>query len=80
MVNGTNGMKSCVFIIAIVFSATPCALIGDTTRDDILESVDDVIPQLEKEMRDAVKALEFERAAEIRDTNLSLKQRVVFEY
>ncbi len=47
---------------------------------DMLESVDDVIQQLEKEMRDAVKALEFERAAEIRDTILSLKQRVVFEY
>ncbi len=48
--------------------------------EDILGDVDEIIHRLEKEMREAVKALEFERAAEIRDRIKSLKQRVVFEF
>ena len=47
---------------------------------EALENIDDVVGQLEKEMRKAVKELEFERAAEIRDKIRSLKQRVVFEF
>jgi excinuclease ABC subunit B len=61
----------------------PAATLSETTADygtDALENIDDRVKKLEKEMRKAVKALEFERAAEIRDKIKSLKQRVVFEY
>jgi excinuclease ABC subunit B len=47
---------------------------------DVLENIDDIVGQLEKEMRRAIKDLEFEQAAEIRDRIKSLKQRLVFEF
>ena len=61
----------------------PAARISEPLSEygaDLLEGLDGILQQLEKEMREAVKALEFERAAEIRDRIKSLKQRVVFEY
>jgi len=45
-----------------------------------IDRLDTVIAKLEKEMKLAVKALEFEKAAEIRDKIKSLKQSVIFEF
>jgi excinuclease ABC subunit B len=44
-----------------------------------LEDVDKTIREMEKEMRAAAKALEFERAAGLRDRIKSLRELVVFE-
>ncbi len=43
-----------------------------------LGNIDDLIESLEKEMKAAAKALEFEKAAELRDRIKELKQLVVF--
>lgn len=60
----------------------PATALSESMADygtDALENIDDIVGQLEKEMRKVVKDLEFERAAEIRDRIKRLKQRVVFE-
>ena len=44
-----------------------------------LDDVDDLIKELEQEMRKAAKALEFERAADLRDRIKALKKKYVFE-
>jgi excinuclease ABC subunit B len=43
------------------------------------EKMEAVIPRLEKEMRKAAKALEFERAARLRDRIADLKKQMMFE-
>jgi excinuclease ABC subunit B len=44
-----------------------------------LDDIDTVIRSLEAEMQAAVKSLEFERAAELRDQVRDLKKLMVFE-
>jgi len=44
-----------------------------------LDGMDDLIKELEQEMRKAAKALEFEQAADLRDRIKALKQKYVFE-
>ena len=51
----------------------------DRTRYKTLDDVDSVIHSLETEMRTAAKALEFERAAELRDQIHELKKLIVLE-
>ena len=51
----------------------------DVAQHDSLESMDDVIKDMEKEMEQAAKELAFERAAEIRDQINALKKMIVFE-
>jgi len=51
----------------------------DLTQYKSLDDIDDVIKSLDSEMQKAVKALEFERAAELRDQIKRLKKLVVFE-
>jgi excinuclease ABC subunit B len=49
---------------------------------DAYESLDDIdkaVGELEHEMKTAAKALEFERAAELRDRIRSLQKLAVFE-
>jgi excinuclease ABC subunit B len=51
-------------------------------REDAYDSLDDIdkaVQELEHEMKTAAKALEFERAAELRDRIRSLQKMVVFE-
>ncbi len=47
---------------------------------DSLNVLDDIVKAMEKEMADAAKSLEFERAAELRDQIKALKKRIVFEF
>jgi excinuclease ABC subunit B len=51
----------------------------DLTQYKSLDDVDEVIKSLNSEMQAAAKALEFERAAELRDQIKRLKKLVVFE-
>ena len=44
-----------------------------------LDNIDKAIREMEKEMKAAAKALEFERAAEMRDRIKALQKLVVFE-
>jgi excinuclease ABC subunit B len=46
---------------------------------DSLENVDDTIKNLEEQMKQAAKALAFERASELRDQIKALKKMMVFE-
>jgi len=46
---------------------------------DSLDDIDKAVRELEQEMRTAAKALEFERAAELRDRIRSLQKLAVFE-
>jgi excinuclease ABC subunit B len=52
----------------------------DLARYKSLDDVDDMIKSLGAEMQAAAKALEFERAAELRDQIKRLKKLVVFEF
>ena len=52
----------------------------DVAPYESLESMDDVIKNMEKEMEQAAKELAFERAAEIRDQIKALKKMIVFEF
>ncbi len=45
-----------------------------------LDNLDEIISNLEKEMEDAARELEFEKAAELRDRIREIKKRVIFEY
>ncbi len=56
----------------------------EKVQEDILEfesldAFEDMILQMEKEMKEAAKALEFEKAAGLRDRINDLKKRLVFE-
>jgi excinuclease ABC subunit B len=46
---------------------------------DSLENIDDIIKNLEKQMKQAAKELAFERASELRDQIKALKKMIVFE-
>ena len=50
------------------------------SRYKSLDNIDDIISNLEKEMEEAAKELEFERAAELRDRISDIKKRIVFEF
>ena len=52
----------------------------DLTQYKSLDDVDDVIKSLDSEMQKAAKALEFERAADLRDQIKRLKKLIVFEF
>lgn len=60
-------------------TAPPHELAEDLTQYKSLDDVDKAIKSLDSEMRAAAKALEFERAAELRDQIKRLKKLVVFE-
>ena len=62
-----------------VEAAPPDELAEDLIQYKSLDDVDAVIKSLESEMQAAAKALEFERAAELRDQIKQLKKLVVFE-
>jgi excinuclease ABC subunit B len=51
----------------------------DLTQYKSLDDIDDVIKSLDSEMQKAAKALEFERAADLRDQIKRLKKLIVFE-
>jgi excinuclease ABC subunit B len=51
----------------------------DLNQYKSLDDVDEVIKSLDSEMQAAAKALEFERAAELRDQIKRLKKLIVFE-
>jgi len=44
-----------------------------------LNTIDDIVAKLEKEMQSAAKALEFEKAADLRDQIQTIKKQAVFE-
>jgi excinuclease ABC subunit B len=46
---------------------------------DSLDDLDDIIKNLEKEMKAAADELEFEKAAELRDQIEAIKKMIVFE-
>jgi excinuclease ABC subunit B len=50
-----------------------------TVEYESVEDMDDLIAELEKEMHEAARTLDFERAAELRDRIKVLKQKFVFE-
>jgi excinuclease ABC subunit B len=52
----------------------------DLTQYKSLDDIDDVIKSLDSEMQKAAKALEFERAADLRDQIKRLKKLIVFEF
>jgi excinuclease ABC subunit B len=51
----------------------------DLTQYKSLDDIDDVIKSLDSEMQKAARALEFERAADLRDQIKRLKKLIVFE-
>jgi excinuclease ABC subunit B len=57
----------------------PAELAEDLTRCKSLDDVDAVIKSLDSEMQAAARALEFERAAELRDQIKRLKRLIVLE-
>jgi excinuclease ABC subunit B len=63
-----------------VETASPYEVAEDLTQYKSLDDVDDMIKSLDSEMRAAAKALEFERAAELRDQIKRLKKLIVFEF
>jgi len=52
----------------------------DLTQYKSLDDIDDVIKSLDSEMQKAAKALEFERAADLRDQIKRLKKLIIFEF
>ena len=62
-----------------VEAAPPFEVAEDLTQYKSLDDVDDMIKSLDSEMQAAAKALEFERAAELRDQIKRLKELIVFE-
>jgi excinuclease ABC subunit B len=62
-----------------VEAASPDEVAEDLAQYKSLDDVDEVIKSLDSEMQAAAKALEFERAAELRDQIKRLKKLVVFE-
>ncbi len=51
----------------------------DVVGYDSLDKLDDIIKSLDKEMKKEAKALNFEKAAEIRDQIIDLKEIIVFD-
>lgn len=45
-----------------------------------LDNLDEIISILEKEMENAARELEFEKAAELRDRIRAIKEKIIFEY
>ncbi|MDP3285476.1 MAG: UvrB/UvrC motif-containing protein, partial [Desulfobacterales bacterium] len=45
-----------------------------------LDNLDEIISILEKEMENAARELEFEKAAELRDRIRAIKKKIIFEY
>jgi len=45
-----------------------------------LNNIDEIISNLEKEMENAARELEFEKAAELRDRIRDIKKKIIFEY
>lgn len=45
-----------------------------------LDNLDEIISILEKEMENAARELEFEKAAELRDKIRAIKEKIIFEY
>jgi len=45
-----------------------------------LDNLDEIISNLEKEMENAARELEFEKAAELRDRIRDIKKKIIFEY
>jgi excinuclease ABC subunit B len=45
-----------------------------------LDNLDEIISNLEKEMENAARELEFEKAAELRDRIRAIKKKIIFEY
>ena len=62
-----------------VDTESPYEVAEDLTKYKSLEDMDTLIRSLETEMQAAAKALEFERAAELRDQIRSLKKLIVLE-
>jgi excinuclease ABC subunit B len=62
-----------------VETASPYEVAEDLSQYKSLDDVDDMIKSLDSEMQAAAKALEFERAAELRDQIKRLKKLIVFE-
>jgi excinuclease ABC subunit B len=60
-------------------SETPSNVAEAVSEFKSLEDIDAAIHLLEKEMNKAAKALEFERAADLRDRIRDLRKSVVFE-
>ena len=60
-------------------TAPPYEVADDMAQYKSLDDVDEVIKSLVAEMQTAAKALEFERAAELRDQIKRLKKLVIFE-
>jgi excinuclease ABC subunit B len=63
-----------------VETVSPHEVAEDLAQYKSLDDVDDMIKSLDAEMQEAAKALEFERAAELRDQIKRLKKLVVFEF
>jgi len=51
----------------------------DVVGYESLDKLDKIIKSLEKDMKKAAKALDFEEAAEIRDQIIDLKELIVFD-
>jgi excinuclease ABC subunit B len=62
-----------------VETVSPHEVAEDLAQYKSLDDVDDIIKSLDSEMQAAAKALEFERAAELRDQIKRLKKLVIFE-
>ncbi len=50
------------------------------SKNHSLDNLDEIISILEKEMENAARELEFEKAAELRDRIRAIKKRIIFEY
>ncbi|MDH3723419.1 MAG: UvrB/UvrC motif-containing protein, partial [Desulfobacteraceae bacterium] len=62
------------------FKDTPKDRVAETLAQyESEENLDVIIRNLEREMKQAAKELEFEQAAEIRDQIQAIKEMIVFE-
>ncbi|GMQ79860.1 MAG: excinuclease ABC subunit UvrB [Thermodesulfobacteriota bacterium] len=63
------------------FNDTPKDRVAETLAQyESVEDIDIIIRNLEREMKQAAKELEFEKAAEIRDQIQDMKEMIVFEF
>ena len=70
-----------VFDKVAEFNDKPKDRVAETLAQyESVENLDIIIRNLEKEMKQAAKELEFEKAAEIRDQIQALKEMIVFEF